>query len=132
MQEAAQALISVAEKHSVANKLRYPVEADEWRRWMNPEFYFAKCGVRMEEHPKEVGSAILRVIQSSLSVCGYQKTLDYMRINGFLGDIIGTSNLMNEGSYNFVLFGEPSMTEPWGWSYGDTTYHCAALHWRIK
>ncbi|KAJ5991978.1 hypothetical protein N7451_007702 [Penicillium sp. IBT 35674x] len=116
MQEAAQALVSVTEEHSIADKMRYSVEADEWRRWMNPEFYLAKCGIRMEEHPKEVSSAILQLIQSSLSSRGYQKTLDCMRINGFLGDIIGASKLMNEGSYNFILFGEPSMTEPWGWS----------------
>jgi hypothetical protein len=107
MQEAAQALISVAEEHSVANKMRYSAEADEWRRWMNPEFYFAKCGVRMEKYPKEVGSAILRIIQSSLSVRRFQKTLDCMRINDFLGDIIGASNLMNEGSYNLSFLERP-------------------------
>ncbi|KAJ5523949.1 hypothetical protein N7494_010599 [Penicillium frequentans] len=116
MTEAAQALVSVAEEHSIADKMRYPVEADEWRRWMNPEFYLAKCGIRMEEHPKEVSSAILGLIQSSLSYRGYQKTIDCMRINGFLGDIIGASKIMNQGSYNFILFGEPSTTEPWGWS----------------
>lgn len=116
MAEAAQALVSVAEECSIADKMRYPIEANEWRRWANPEFYFAKCGVRMEEHPKEVSSAILRLIQSSLSPRGYQKTIDCMRMNGFLGNIIGASKIMNEGSFNFILFGEPSMTKPWGWS----------------
>lgn len=42
---------------------------------MNPEFYFAKCGIRMEEQPKEVSAAILHLIKSSISLRGYQKTL---------------------------------------------------------
>ncbi|KAL4801565.1 hypothetical protein BDV18DRAFT_74020 [Aspergillus unguis] len=116
MQEAAQALVLAAEEHSVADKMRYPIGANEWRRWMNPEFYFAKCGIRIEEQPKQVVTAILHLIECSLSPRGYQKTIDCMRINRFLGDLIGAPHLMNEGSYNLILFGEPSMTGPWGWS----------------
>lgn len=116
MQEAAQSLVAVVGKSSLTDKMRYPVEADEWRRWMNPEFYFAKCGIRMDEQPKVVTAAILRLIKTSLSPRGYRKTVDCMRINGFLGDLVGAPHLMNEGSYNFILFGEPSATGPWGWS----------------
>lgn len=38
-----------------------------------------------------------------------------MRINGFLGAIVGLPALMNEFSYNSALYGQPSETEPWGW-----------------
>ena len=38
-----------------------------------------------------------------------------MRINGFLGDIVELPQLMNEFSYNFALYGVPSIIEPWGW-----------------
>lgn len=42
-----------------------------------------------------------------------------MRINAFLGDICQVPSIMNKYSYNFLLFGTPSINEPWGWSlYG--------------
>ncbi|KAJ5649102.1 uncharacterized protein N7484_002825 [Penicillium longicatenatum] len=90
--------------------------------------------LRRDDAPIEaMQEAAQALISSSLSVRGYQKALDCMRINGFLGDIIGTSNLMNEGSYNFILFGEPSMTDSWGWSLWG--YHlslcCFALEDQI-
>ncbi|KAM0559896.1 hypothetical protein ACHAPJ_003846 [Fusarium lateritium] len=41
-----------------------------------------------------------------------------MRINGFLGELVEAPAIMNEFSYNFVLFGaEPSTTAPWGFSF---------------
>jgi hypothetical protein len=40
-----------------------------------------------------------------------------MRINGFLGELVQGTKVMNEYSYNFVMFGEPSTTQPWGWSF---------------
>lgn len=40
-----------------------------------------------------------------------------MRINGFLGELVDGTAVMNEYSYNFVLFGTPSTTRPWGWSF---------------
>lgn len=40
-----------------------------------------------------------------------------MRINHFLGVLVDSPRVMNEFSYNFVLFGTPSTTRPWGWSF---------------
>ncbi len=40
-----------------------------------------------------------------------------MRINGFLGDLVAAPKIMNEHSYNLVLFGTPSETAPWGVSF---------------
>ncbi len=48
-----------------------------------------------------------------------------MRINGFLGDLVDLPLLMNEFSYNFALYGEPSETGPWGWQIFG---HHAALN----
>src|SRR6185312_14059067 len=33
----------------------------------------------------------------------------------FLGDLVGAPHILGEWSYNFCLFGEPSLREPWGW-----------------
>lgn len=40
-----------------------------------------------------------------------------MRVNGFLGELVESPAVMNEFSYNFVVFGEPSTTRPWGFQF---------------
>jgi hypothetical protein len=57
------------------------------------------------------------VIEASLSPEGYQKALAAMRINHFLGQIVKLPRIMNQYSYNFLLFGTPSTStsQPWGW-----------------
>lgn len=83
---------------------------------MNPEFYFAQHGVRLEETSQGVRDAVMSLIKASLSVRGFHDVQSAFRMNRFLGDLVGASNLMNEHSYNIVLFGEPSLHKPWGWS----------------
>lgn len=42
-----------------------------------------------------------------------------MRVNGFLGELVGLPKILNEHSYNINLFGVPSRDRPWGWNlYG--------------
>lgn len=57
------------------------------------------------------------MLEATLSPAGYKKALGAMRVNGFLGDLVGAPKVMNEFSYNFCLFGEPSTTQPWGFSF---------------
>ena len=109
-------LRETAKQPEVDEKLRYPLGANEWRCWANPEFYFARHGIRLEETSEPVVAAALELIRGSLSPRGYEDVVAVMRINGFLGSLVGAQKLMNERSYNFILFGEPSLTEPWGWS----------------
>ena len=98
-------------------RLRYPLEANEWRQWSNPEFYVNRHGLRLEEVGAPLKEAILNVLAASLSDRGFAKARDCMRMNAFLGEIVGAPRIMNEGSYNFTLFGEPSTTTPWGWQF---------------
>jgi len=80
-------------------------------------------GLRLDEVGSELRSAILDVLKITLSPEGYQKAIAAMRINGFLGDLVASPAVMNEYSYNFLLFGTPSTTQPWGWSfYGHHLY----------
>lgn len=116
MVKEARHLLTISNQLGLSEKLRYPVDTDEWRRWANPEFYFHRTGIRLEEHPEEIRTAVLRVVRASLSARGYEDVVAAMRTNEFLGSLIGGPKLMNEYSYNFILFGEPSTTEPWGWS----------------
>lgn len=59
----------------------------------------------------------MKIIEASLSADGYKKAVSAMRINGFLGELVEGTKVCNEFSYNFALFGTPSTTRPWGWSF---------------
>lgn len=59
----------------------------------------------------------MNVLKLTLSPEGYDKAVSAMRINHFLGELVNSPAVMNEFSYNFVLFGRPSTTRPWGWSF---------------
>ncbi|PHH89953.1 hypothetical protein CDD83_4869 [Cordyceps sp. RAO-2017] len=98
----------------------YHVDSHEWRTWSNPEFLLSDKGIRLDEVGPELREAVMAVLRATLSPEGYAQAVGAMRINGFLGDLVSAPAVMNEASYNFVLFGaEPSAAEPWGFSlYG--------------
>jgi hypothetical protein len=108
-----------------ARKLSYAVDAPEWQSWANPEFMQHNTGLRLDELDPPVRDAALAVVEASLSPAGFDLARNLMRINGFLGELVELPLLMNEFSYNFALFGEPSETEPWGWQLFG---HHAALN----
>jgi hypothetical protein len=98
---------------------RYAIDAQEWRAWSNPEFLLNPFGLRLEDLEAAPRAAILRLIQTSLSPKGFEKARGCMKTNAFLGQLCQLENIMNEWSYNFLLFGEPSLDQPWGWNlYG--------------
>lgn len=97
--------------------LRYHIDSPEWRTWSNPEFLLSDKGVRLEALAPDARAAALQILARALSPAGYAKAVAAMRINGFLGDLVGAPNIMNEFSYNLVLFGAPSTTAPWGLSF---------------
>jgi len=99
------------------SRVEYHVDSPEWRSWSNPEFLLSDKGLRLDEVSEELRNALLKVLETSLSPEGYQKARSAMRINGFLGDLVKAPRVCNEFSYNFVLFGEPSVSRPWGFSF---------------
>jgi hypothetical protein len=95
----------------------YHIDSPEWRTWSNPEFLLSHKGFRLDEIHFHLRDAILRIVRATLSPAGYQKAISAMRINHFLGELVEAPAVMNEYSYNFVLFGKPSTTRPWGWAF---------------
>lgn len=104
-------------------RLRYAVDAVEWQTWANPEFMQFDTGVRLEFASQEFRDAALDVVKASLSPEGYELTRAMMRINGFLGEVVGLPNILNDFSYNFAVYGEPDLVAPWGWQLFG--HHCA-------
>lgn len=105
------------------------IDSPEWRTWSNPEFLISDKGIRLDEVAPSLREGVLAVLRETLSPEGYDKALGAMRINGFLGDLVGAPRVMNEHSYNFVLFGAPSTRRPWGFSfYGHHLCLCVFLY----
>ena len=102
---------------SQAAVLSYHIDSPEWRSWSNPEFLLSSKGLRLDELTPSTRAAALALLEATLSPEGYAKALAAMRINGFLGDLVHSPKVMNEFSYNLVLFGTPSATRPWGLSF---------------
>lgn len=94
------------------------MNSPEWRSWSNPEFLLSDKGLRLDELDEpRIRDAIINVLKVTLSPEGYEKAIGAMRINGFLGELVEAPPICTEISYNFVLFGEPSTTTPWGLSF---------------
>ncbi|TGJ87148.1 hypothetical protein E0Z10_g1633 [Xylaria hypoxylon] len=101
-----------------ASKTILHIDSPEWRTWSNPEFLISDKGIRLDEISASLRESVLAVLKETLSPEGYEKAVGAMRINHFLGELVHAPRVMNEHSYNFVLFGtEPSTTRPWGFSF---------------
>lgn len=114
---AAEAVVSQLTPEQASRTLLH-IDSPEWRTWSNPEFLISDKGIRLDEVTPALREAVLGVLRETLSPEGYEKALGAMRINGFLGELVGARRVMNEHSYNFVLFGAtPSTRRPWGFSF---------------
>ncbi|KAM0322736.1 hypothetical protein ACHAQA_009327 [Verticillium albo-atrum] len=116
--EKAEALLNLLDEDQRAT-VSYHIDSPEWRSWSNPEFLLSDKGLRLDrlDGSPEVRGAIMEVLKATLSPEGYEKAVGAMRINGFLGELVQVPKVCNEFSYNFVLFGEPSTSKPWGFSF---------------
>jgi hypothetical protein len=90
----------------------FPVGSQQWRRWQNTELYVEDYGLRLDEVGESLREAVMAVLRTSMSPHGYELSRDVMKLNGFLGDIIGGPAVLGEWAYIFCLFGSPSTAEP--------------------
>ena len=93
----------------------FPAGSNQWRHWQNTELYVEHYGLRLDEVSEPLRDATMAVLRASMSQHGYELSRDVMKLNRFLGDLVGGPAVMGEWSYIFCLFGTPSTTEPWGW-----------------
>ncbi|WP_306207105.1 DUF3500 domain-containing protein [Actinoplanes sp. RD1] len=100
-------------------RVRYPIDAPEWRDWYNPEWPMNDHGLRLDQASPEARDAVTALLRACFSDDGYVKTTHVRDANLFLGELYDLRTILNEWSYHFLLFGEPSETGPWGWNlYG--------------
>jgi uncharacterized protein DUF3500 len=91
----------------------FPIDAPEWRKWMNQHFY-VRAGVSLQEMTPAQRDAAFGLLQTALSARGMQLTRDIMRLNETLAELTGDHEFLGEWLYYFTLMGRPSASEPWG------------------
>lgn len=93
-----------------------PIDSDEWRMWTNAFMMWSAKGVRLERISEAKRNLIFDIMRESLSEEGYESARNCMRLNASLGELIGLyQDTLTEFAYNFLVFGEPNGTDPWGW-----------------
>ncbi|MEL7343482.1 MAG: DUF3500 domain-containing protein [Pseudomonadota bacterium] len=94
-----------------------PMGDNQQKSWQNTEIWAEHDGngLRLDATPAATRDHVMAILTASLSQRGYANAVGAMRLNGFLGDLLGVPKVLSEWSYNFCLYGVPSTTEPWGW-----------------
>src|SRR5271165_1341252 len=89
-------------------KTMFPVDDDEWRKWMNQDFY-VRQGVSFKEISEAQREAAFVLMRSALSAKGMQMSRDIMRLNYTLGEL-NNNNFARYGEwlYWITVMGEPS------------------------
>ena len=86
----------------------FPAGSNQWRHWQNTELYVEHYGLRLDEVSERLRDATMAVLRASMSQHGYELSRDVMKLNRFLGDLVGGPAVLGEWSYIFCLFGTPS------------------------
>ena len=96
-------------------RTKFPLDDDEWRKWMNQHFY-VRQGVSLSELNEGQRSKAMGLIKASLSARGLKLSEDIMKLNYTLGEL-NNNDFEQYGDlfYWITIMGEPSATEPWGW-----------------
>lgn len=96
-------------------KSTFPVDDDEWRKWMNQHFYVRR-GVGFNKMSEAQRAAAFALLRAALSARGLQLTRDIMRLNHTLAELNDNNfDEYGEWLYWITVMGEPSATDPWGW-----------------
>ena len=95
-------------------RLLFPVDDLEWRRWANIHIS-TRQGGGFGEFNATQSTAALNLLHASLSAKGVATSLDIMKLEGHLADLMNDHNQYGEQRYWLTIMGEPSEVEPWGW-----------------
>lgn len=93
----------------------HPMEAEEWRTWINIHPNFSRHGVMLEDLSATNRKLALDLLRVTLSARGFAQARDIMRLNELLATVSGSPDEFGEWPYFLSVFGQPGQTEPWGW-----------------
>ncbi|KAF7192620.1 hypothetical protein HII31_06026 [Pseudocercospora fuligena] len=116
--DAAEHLLSTLTSEQKAKTL-LDFDAPEKRMWQNTHLYvpMSRFGIRLDEVKPEVLTQALELLKATLSPEGYEKAIIATETNHFLGTLYNGHGILNRFSYNLAIFGTPSTTEPWAYTF---------------
>lgn len=94
-----------------------PIDSIEKHGWQNGIPDYDDFGFRLDEVGTPTRDAALALLRASMSAEGYERARNVMKLNGYLGELVGAPKLLGEFCYRVHVFGQPSSTEPWGWQF---------------
>ena len=98
-------------------KTSFAVEDEEWRKWMNQDYY-VRQGVSFLEMTSSQREAAFALLRAALSARGLKQTRDIMRLNHTLGELNNDDfDRYGEWRYHMTVMGKPSGNEPWGFQF---------------
>ena len=97
-------------------KTMFPVDDNQWRKWMNQHFY-VRQGISMQEMSQTQRDLAFGLMRASLSTKGFELTRTVMRLNETLAELADDPVFLGEWLYFITIMGVPSATQPWGWQF---------------
>ncbi len=95
--------------------VNFDIDDRAWRSWQNMHIFLFRHGLLLDELELAQRGTALRLLEASSSAAGYESARDIMKLNQHAGEITGNPEEFGEWFYWISIFGEPSLTEPWGW-----------------
>ncbi len=95
--------------------VNFAIDDRAWRSWHNMHIFLMRHGLLLHDLGPTQRGAALRLIEASSSAAGYDSARDIMRLNEHAGEITARPEEYGEWYYWISIFGEPSLSEPWGW-----------------
>ena len=100
---------------SARSTASFAMDDDAWQRWNNTHPFTMRHGVLLESLSAKQREHALALVQTSLSVRGFETARDIMKLNHTIGELTEKWDEYGEWLYWLSIFGTPSLDEPWGW-----------------
>lgn len=101
--------------HDQRTQATFPLDAMEWRMWINVHMNHFRHGVMLEDLAQPVRDRALEIVRATMSARGYHHARSIMRINELLAELTGDYDAFGEWPYFVSIFGSPQSGDPWGW-----------------
>ncbi|HVG72807.1 MAG TPA: DUF3500 domain-containing protein [Vicinamibacterales bacterium] len=100
-------------------KVSFKVDDRQWRIWNSFPVPADADGLSFMDMSEQQRQRALDLMQASLSMRGFQKAMNVMKLNETLAEMRSAREPGRYGQwkYWFVILGTPSDTEPWGWQF---------------
>lgn len=85
---------------------------EEWSYWPRP-----RAGLQIKYMTAEQKMLLHDLLNTALSVKGYLKVTHIMQLEDVLEALETTPLPRDVGAYSLVIFGTPSLDEPWAWRF---------------